>query len=42
MLMFDRIAVLLVTAWFVAGLWLVVQAVLRPARLAPERDAEAE
>lgn len=40
--MFDRIAVMLVTAWFMAGVWLVVQSLLRPARLAPERDGEAE
>lgn len=37
-LVFDRIAVVLVAAWFVAGLWLVVRAVFPPGRLAPGRD----
>jgi hypothetical protein len=40
--MFDRIAAALVTAWFMAGLWLVIQSLLRPARLAPKRDGDAE
>jgi len=38
--MFDRIAAVLVAAWFVAGLWLVVRAVLPPGRLAAGRDGE--
>jgi hypothetical protein len=36
--MFDRIAVGLVTAWFLGGLWLVVQALRVPGRPAAERD----
>lgn len=42
MLMFDRIAAVLVTAWFMAGLWLIFQAVRLPARLAADRDGEPE
>jgi hypothetical protein len=41
-LMFDRIAALLVAAWFMAGLWLVVQSLLLPGRLAADRDGEPE
>lgn len=42
MRMFDRIAVVLVAAWFMAGLWLVVRAVLPSRRLAAGRDGVRE
>mgnify|MGYP006278315385 FL=1 len=40
--MFDRIAAVLVTAWFLAGLWLVVQSLLVPGRPVPGRDGMPE
>lgn len=42
MRMFDRIAAVLVAAWFMGGLWLVVRAVRLPGRLAADRDGEPE
>jgi hypothetical protein len=41
-LVFDRIAAVLVAAWFVAGLWLVVRAVFPSGRLAAGRDGPPE
>jgi hypothetical protein len=41
-LLFDRIAAVLVAAWFMAGLWLVVRAMRLPGRLVADRDGEPE
>jgi hypothetical protein len=41
-LLFDRLAALLVTAWFLAGLWLVVQAVRQPRPTAAARDGKRD
>lgn len=42
LLMFDRIAVVLVTAWFLVGVWLVVQSVRVSGRPAADHDGAAE
>jgi hypothetical protein len=41
-LLFDRLAAVLVTAWFVAGLWLVMHAVRGPRPAASARDGERD
>ena len=38
--MFDRIAAVLVTVWFVAGLGLLIQSVLLPRPPAADPDAD--
>ena len=41
-MLFDRIAVTLVTAWFLAGLWLVVQAARLPGARPAAGDADGD